>query len=173
MFLAAFFHSGSPICDELSPPLVACFLQVPRYPFAVRRYDSFDCVGSCLFSDMLTFFILVSFRNLAHGYMSDIQVPRLDDFSLRQMLTDLTGLQFSAKASPTVPKYCACWSRWRTWALSKVGVSLMSAEPVHIALFLTELVSTAGERDLGPSTLECVMCSIAWAQVGRFPCLPY
>ena len=44
--------------------------------------------------------------------------------------------------------------RDETLRTSAWEATVMPAEPVYVALFLTELAITARERDLGPSTLS-------------------
>ena len=52
-------------------------------------------------------------------------------------------LQLGARAFSTVRKYRAAWPKWRTWTLSKTDVSVIPAQPAHVALFITELANTA------------------------------
>lgn len=88
-------------------------------------------------------------------------------------MPDLLDLQLGAKAPSTVRKYRSGWLRWRTWALSKTGVTVIPAEPVHIALFLTELCNSAKSKDLGFSSLVGVVYSIAWVhKLGGYSNLP-
>ena len=71
-------------------------------------------------------------------------------------------LQLGARASLTVRKYRAAWLKWRTWALSKIDVPVISAQPARVALFITELANTARVKGLGFSTLEGAAYGIAW-----------
>ena len=71
-------------------------------------------------------------------------------------------LQMGARASSTVRKYRAAWLKWRTWALSKIDVPVISAQPARVALFITELANTARVKGLGFSTLEGAAYGIAW-----------
>ena len=73
-------------------------------------------------------------------------------------------LQLGARASSTVCKYRAAWFKWRTWALSKIDVPVIPAQPAHVvALFITQLANTAKVKGLGFSTLEGAAYGIAWA----------
>ena len=56
--------------------------------------------------------------------------------SLSDMVPGLIDLQLDAKAPSTVLKYKSGWLRWREWALSKFGVPVIPAKPLHIALHL-------------------------------------
>ena len=79
------------------------------------------------------------------------------------MFGDLVKLQQASKADSTLSKYQSGWSRWREWALSKRGVPVIPARPLHIALFLTELCQSAEAKGLGCSSLVAAIYSIRWA----------
>ena len=49
------------------------------------------------------------------------------------------------------------------WASSKIGVSVIPAKPLHIALFITELTSNCLMSDMGLSFVEAVVYGIKWA----------
>ena len=68
-----------------------------------------------------------------------LEAASLSDSSLSDMVPGLINLQLDAKAPSTVLKYKSGWLRWREWALSKIGVPVIPAKPLHIALFISEL----------------------------------
>ena len=63
----------------------------------------------------------------------------LADPSLRKIVPDLVKLQLESRAPATVQKYRSGWLKWRGWAASKIGVQVIPAKPLHIALFVSEL----------------------------------
>ena len=84
------------------------------------------------------------------------------DCSLVKLLPNLFDLQLNARAPSTARKYQSYWLKWRTWASSKCGVSVLPADPLHVALFLTDLAYVAVEKGTGISSLDAVTYSIAW-----------
>ena len=85
----------------------------------------------------------------------------VQDSYLQLLVPDLFRLQFGAKAPATLAKYRACSLRWRSWALSKSCISVIPAEPLHVALFLADPSKAATENFLGFSSLEDEAYSIA------------
>ena len=71
------------------------------------------------------------------------EVAALEDPSLRSLVPDLLDLQMGSRASSTVTKYKSGWLRWRAWASSKIGVSVIPAKPSHIAFLLRRLLTIA------------------------------
>ena len=63
------------------------------------------------------------------------EVAVLEDPSLRTLVPDLLDLQIGSRASSSVTKYKLGWLRWRAWASSKIGVSVIPAKRLHIAFF--------------------------------------
>ncbi|CAH3175612.1 unnamed protein product, partial [Porites evermanni] len=62
----------------------------------------------------------------------------------------------------TVLKYKSGWLRWREWALSKIGVPVIPAKPLHIALFISELAKRSSENNIGVSSIESALYAIKW-----------
>ena len=87
----------------------------------------------------------------------------VQDPSLKKLLPNLLELQLNSKAPSTVRKYQSSWLKWRSWASSKTGVSVIPAVPLHIALFLTELAYSAVQKGTGSSALDAALYGIAWA----------
>ena len=63
-----------------------------------------------------------------------------------------------SRAASTNKKYAAGWRRWKDWA-SRFAIPVFPALPLHVALYLRHLLSTANTI----SPLECAIYSIAWA----------
>ena len=61
-----------------------------------------------------------------------------------------------------VLKYKSGWLRWREWALSKIGVPVIPAKPLHIALFISELAKRSSENNIGVSSIESGVYAIKW-----------
>ena len=61
-----------------------------------------------------------------------------------------------------VLKYKSGWLRWREWALSKIGVPVIPAKPLHIALFISELAKRSSENNIGVSSIESAVYAIKW-----------
>ncbi|CAH3182578.1 unnamed protein product [Porites lobata] len=65
-----------------------------------------------------------------------------------------------ARAPSTVLKYKSGWLRWREWALSKIGVPVIPAKPLHIAFFISELAKRSSENNIGVSSTESAVYAI-------------
>ena len=72
----------------------------------------------------------------------------------------LIDLQLDAKAPSTVLK--SGWLRWRVWTLSKFGVLVIPAKPLHIALFISELAERFSKNNIGISSIESTVYAINW-----------
>ena len=117
-------------------------------------YYNFKCFA---FSCLLLFYFL---DVLQSGIWSEAN--SLADPSLRKLVPDLLRLQFESKAPSTVQKYRSGWIRWREWADSKFGVSVIPAKPLHIALFISELTAVSISNNTGISPIQSVVYSIKW-----------
>ncbi|KAK3730968.1 hypothetical protein QZH41_019579, partial [Actinostola sp. cb2023] len=84
------------------------------------------------------------------------------DPSLDALAPELVQLQLSSKADATISKYASSWCKWRTWANSKIDVPVLPAQPVHVALYLTELFQSAMDKGIGASVLEAATYAIRW-----------
>ena len=73
----------------------------------------------------------------------------LVDPSLRRLLPDLLHLQLESRAPSTVKKYRSGWLKWRQWAGSKIGVQVIPAKPLHVALFISELTVISVSNNTG------------------------
>jgi len=87
----------------------------------------------------------------------------LEDPFLRSLVPDLLYLQLGSRVLSTWNKYKSGWLRWRGWASSKIGVPIIPAKPLHIALFITELTSVCLENNTDVPLLEAVVYGIKWA----------
>ena len=118
-------------------------------------YYNFKCFA---FSFLLLFYFFLDV--LQSGIWSEAN--SLADPSLRKLVPDLLHLQFESKVPSTVQKYRSGWIRWREWADSMIGVSVIPAKPLHIALFISELTAVSISNNTGISPIESVVYGIKW-----------
>lgn len=86
----------------------------------------------------------------------------LVDPPLRRLVPNLLHLQLESRAPSTVQKYRSGWLRWRQWAASKIGVQVIPAKPLHVALFISELTVISVSNNTGISSIESVLYGIKW-----------
>ena len=67
-----------------------------------------------------------------------------------------------SSAANTAYKYSNGWQRWKTRAQSKLGVPVLPAVPLQVALYLTDLVERAVLEGHSASAIESASCSIQW-----------
>ena len=91
------------------------------------------------------------------GFTANLQNP-----SLQLMVPHLVGIVLESSAANTVYKYSNGWQRWKAWAHSKLGVPVLPAVPLQVALYLTELVESAELEGHSASVIESVSYSIRW-----------
>ena len=60
-------------------------------------------------------------------------------------------------------KYRSGWLKWRPWAASKIGVQIIPAKPLHVALFISELTVISVNNNTEISSIESVLYGIKWA----------
>ena len=65
----------------------------------------------------------------------------------------------ASKASNTVKKYSYAWSRWKAWANEKIGVPVLPAQLLMIALYINDLL----ESSKSASVLASAFYPIQWA----------
>ena len=64
-----------------------------------------------------------------------------------------------SSAANTVKKYSNSWQKWKAWSQSKLGVPVLPAIPLQVALYLTELLNLAVR---GPFCFRYPLSSIRW-----------
>lgn len=47
--------------------------------------------------------------------------------------------------------------KWRQWAASKIGVEVIPAKPLHVALFISDLTVFQFSNNTGLSSIESVL----------------
>ena len=100
-------------------------------------------------------------------FVSDVLLSRiwheaseLQDQSLLRLVPGLLHLQPRSRALSIVTMYKSGWLRWWKWASSKIGIPLIPAKPLHIALFITELTKICVENNMGASPIEAALYRI-------------
>ena len=78
------------------------------------------------------------------------------------MVPHLVDILVESSAATTAQKDSNGWQRWKAWALSKLGVSVLPAVPLQVALYLTELVGHAVRNGHSVSVTESAAYSIQW-----------
>ena len=82
---------------------------------------------------------------------------------MRRLVPNLLHLRLESRAPSTVQKYRSGWLKWRQWAAPKTGVPIISAKPLHVALFISELTVISVSNNTGTSSIESVLYGIKWA----------
>ena len=67
-----------------------------------------------------------------------------------------------SRAANTACKYSNGWQRRKTRSQFKLGVPVLPAVPLQVALYLTELVERAVLEGHSASAIESASCSIRW-----------
>ena len=78
------------------------------------------------------------------------------------MVLHLVDIVLESSAANTAYKYSNGWQKWKTWAQSKLGVPVLPAVPLQVALYLTELVECAVLEGHSASVIESASYSIQW-----------
>ena len=89
-------------------------------------------------------------------------ITSLEDPSLQPLFPDLIDLLLESSAANTVQKYSNGWQKWKAWSQSKLGVPVLPAIPLQVALYLTELVNRAVCEGHSVSVIESASYSIRW-----------
>ena len=92
----------------------------------------------------------------SHGAWLDIE--SMEDPELKDLATALPSIAMQGKAPATVKKYSGAFARWRRWASSRQGVSILPAKPIYVALYLSYLAQSA--RTCAP--LEEAVNALSW-----------
>ena len=67
----------------------------------------------------------------------------MKDPSLCIKVGNLKSLVMTSKAINAVKKYSYAWSRWKAWASEKIGVDVLPAQPLLIALYMNDLLESS------------------------------
>ena len=67
----------------------------------------------------------------------------IDNLSLQLLVPRLIDLSLESSEANTAQKYSFGWQRWKAWARLKLGVPMLLAIPLQVALYLTAFVDRA------------------------------
>ena len=81
---------------------------------------------------------------------------------MQPLVPHLIDLLLESSAANTVQKYINGWQKWKAWSQSKLGVPVLPAIPLQVALYLTELVNLAVREGHSVSVIESASYSIRW-----------
>ena len=112
------------------------------------------CIPFMLFYLFLAYFYFILFLVDVLQSGTWREANSLVDPSLRRLVPNLLRLQLESKAPSTVQKYRSGWLKWRQWAASKIGVQVIPAKPLHVALFISELTVISVSNNTGISSIE-------------------
>ena len=123
-------------------------------------YLLFYVIIPFVFCLLLFYFSLFLVDVLQSGIWRDANCPV--DPSLRRLVPNLLHLQLESRAPSTVQKYRSGWLKWRQWAAPKIGVQVIPAKPLHVALFISELTVISVSHNTGISSIQSVLYGIKW-----------
>ena len=125
--------------------------------FCLYYVSPFLCYSTfCFFA--YSYFILFLVDVLQSGIWRDAN--SLVDLSLRRLVPNLLYLRLESRAPSTVQKYRSGWLKWRQWTAPKIGVQVIPAKPLHVALFISELTVISVSNNTGISSIESVLYGI-------------
>ena len=130
------------------------------FPFVCIMYLLLYVILPCSFA--YSYFILFLVDVLQSGIWRDAN--SLVEPSLRRLVPNLLHLQLESRALSTVQKYTSGWLKWRQWAASKIGVQIIPAKPLYVALFIGELTEISVSNNTGISSIESVLYGIKWGE---------
>jgi len=81
---------------------------------------------------------------------------------LQPLVLHLIDLLLESSAANTVQKYSNGWQKWKAWSQSKLGVPVLSAISLQVALYLMELVNCTVREGHSISVIESASYSIHW-----------
>ena len=87
-----------------------------------------------------------------------LEAASLSDSSLSYMVPGFIDLQLDVIYRTEVH----VWLVMVEWALSKFGVPIILAKPLHIALFISELAKRSSENNICVSSIESAIYAIKW-----------
>ena len=141
---------------------ISCAFSVYVFPSLFSRIgvDGSWYYVKCLSTDVLVAFCFLFSDVLVEGIW---QYMDICDPSLDALIPDVISLALGASANATLRKYSQGWSRWKAWASSKVGVSVIPAQPLTVSLYLAHLVRESRSNNQSASAVETAVYSIRWA----------
>ena len=73
-------------------------------------------------------------------------MKEIDNPCLKELIDELPGTVLQAEANSTVKCYSSSWQRWKRWSMEKLGKCELPANPMHVALYLQDLIRTLRKK---------------------------
>ena len=108
------------------------------------------------------FFALCSEPIFCLGLFQADVCSSLEDPSLQLLVPQMVDLLVGSSALNTVQKSSSKWKKWQAWAKPKLGVSVLPAVPLQVALYLTEVTKEAVDHGHSVVVIEYTAYSIRW-----------
>lgn len=105
----------------------------------------------------LIFYIFAGL-NLRRCIDAEVHESGLRHGSFNELSSKMSLLLVKSKSDSTVSKYYSYFKKWEDFITSKGGVAI-PAEPIHVALYLTELI----DKQSSSSIVSNVVYSLKWA----------
>ena len=90
-------------------------------------------------------------------------MKEIDNPCLKELIDELPGTVLQAEANSTVKCYSSSWQRWKRWSMEKLGKCELPANPMHVALYLQDLIKDAQEKSKPPAVISSAVYGINWA----------
>ena len=88
------------------------------------------------------------------------EISGIQDPELKELSESLPLVVLQSRAPSTVKKYSGAFLRWKRWALSKTAdISVLPANPLHVALYLTFLI----QKSSTSAPVEEAVNALSWA----------
>lgn len=114
------------------------------------------CVLFAATCTYISFFVWLDLLQVG-GFSTSFHDP-----SLQPLVPRLIDLLLESSAANTAQKYSCSWQRWKAWARSKLGVTVLLAISLHVTLYLTEIVNRAVHEGHSFSVIDSAAYSIRW-----------
>ena len=90
-------------------------------------------------------------------------MKEIDNPCLKELIDQLPGTVLQAEANSTVKCYSSSWQRWKRWSMEKLGKCELPVNPMHVALYLQDLIKDAQEKSKSPAVISSAVYGINWA----------
>ena len=86
------------------------------------------------------------------------ELESIQDPDLKALASHLPRVVLSGKAPSTASKYSGAFARWKRWALTKQGIPVLPASPLHFCLYLSFLI----QKSASPAPVEEAVNALTW-----------
>ena len=113
---------------------------------------------TCIYTGYLFVFSICAGLNLKDVIDEEVHRSGLNDGAFEGLSTKMAGFLVASKSDNTNKKYYIYFTKWERF-ISEKGGSAIPASPIHIALYLTELM----DKHSSNSVISTTVYSIKWA----------